>query len=388
MEFPSDKPMSLYIHIPFCTTCCAYCAFYSEPKDQWGGQLNGYVQRLLSELEAFVDVYKKSFHTIFIGGGNPGTLSVEQLTALLQTAQRYGKSKEVTIEMNPESFSEKHFSLFETQLVTRLSIGIQSLDDVLLQRIGRNSTRQSNLRALALAQEAHEQYGIDLSFDLMGCLPGQSPEMMQTDIQCLVELADPQHISLYCLTVEEGTVLQEQVQDNTLEVLDEDGQRIFLETVWGELSSHGFEHYEVSNFCKQGRKSEHNLVYWRLGNYIGLGSSASSTILDGGLCHHYTCEQNLHEFSKNELFSGYVKESVTKNEQIEEMLMMGLRTDEGIDKAGFHNRFDLCFDELFKNAVKSLEPSWYIDSQNTFTLTEEGFLVLDQVILRIVMQIP
>ncbi|NCC63727.1 MAG: radical SAM protein [Spirochaetia bacterium] len=161
----SDERVSLYIHIPFCTTCCSYCAFYSEPKTQWNGNLDSYVQRLLQEV-ILVEQNVEGFDTIFIGGGNPGCLSLEQLTSLLSAAQKKKKSREVTIEMNPESFNESFFPLFEQNLVTRLSIGIQSMQDGVLTQLQRNARRIDNLKAIELAQKARALYGIDISFDL------------------------------------------------------------------------------------------------------------------------------------------------------------------------------------------------------------------------------
>jgi len=209
LSFPSDGDLSLYLHIPFCTTCCSYCAFYSEPINENTAFLNAYVDRLEQEILAVASRVER-FATIFIGGGNPGSLSAEQLRRLL-VAAKAGLSDEVTVEMNPETFSEAFFDVFSEGLVTRLSMGIQSMDDATLNRLGRNARRCDNLRGINLAQKAHEAYGIELSFDLMVCLPGQTVDDAISDLKEVLTLSEADHISLYCLTVEEGTELAEQV---------------------------------------------------------------------------------------------------------------------------------------------------------------------------------
>lgn len=382
--FPSlSKEQSLYIHIPFCTTCCSYCAFYSEPKEQWVDYQQAYLDRLLKEIVA-VENDVSSFDTIFIGGGNPGSLTADQLSALLSAAQRTRKSREVTIEMNPETFSEAFFPLFEQKLVTRLSIGIQSMDDSILTRLQRGATVQTNLNAIALAQRARERYGIDLSFDLMVALPGQSTAMARSDILQLLDLCDVEHLSLYCLTVEEGTVLARQVSESELSVMDEDQQMEMLFALWDTLHKHGFSHYEVSNFAKNDRRCNHNMHYWKLGNSIGLGSSAASTLMVNDSFYHMSQIQGLSEYAKNPLFSGYEKETLTEQQRLEEYVMMALRTDRGIDKTYVQETWNIHFDRQFGKAIASLDHMWYVDNKQFFVLTEHGFMVLDEIVLRII----
>lgn len=383
---PSDGELSLYLHIPFCTTCCSYCAFYSEPKEANKTFIDAYVDRLEKEI-AFCSSSHSRFATIFIGGGNPGSLSPLQLKRLL-TAAKADASDEVTLEMNPETFSEDFFILFEEGLVTRLSMGIQSMDDAILANLGRNARRKDNLKALDLAKRACSQYGLELSLDLMVCLPGQTVQQAIADLHEILALTQADHISLYCLTVEEGTDLARQVGLGLTSVLDEDGQQAFLQSLWDEFGCLGFNHYEVSNFCRNNKKSKHNLVYWRLGNYLGLGSSAASTVSEGIVERHYTQVQNLQEFALQPLFSGYEEELVTASQQIEEYLMMALRTNTGIDKETFNLRFGLGFDSLFASSINSLDPLWYCNTEHLFVLTEFGFMVLDEILLRLAMEIP
>ena len=388
MDFPislKNEP-SLYVHIPFCSTCCSYCAFYSEPRAQWNEYQDAYVKRLLSEIE-IVEKQVPGFETIFIGGGNPGSLDVEQLVGLLSAAQVKKKSREVTIEMNPETFTEAFFPLFEQKLVTRLSMGIQSMDDTILGQLQRNARRSDNLRAITLAKKAKETYGIDLSFDLMVALPGQTTEMAVADYNELLNLVDVDHLSLYCLTVEEGTELKRQVSSSEIEVMNDDQQMQLLRTLWDVLANKGFEHYEVSNFSKKGKQCLHNQHYWKLDTYIGLGSSASSLVTVGNDYSHFSQDQSLAEYAMSAVFSGYEEEKLGKNEQLEEYLMMALRTHSGIDKAFIDTTWNIHFDTFFAKKVATLDASWYKDTKQFFTITENGYMVLDEIILRMALAI-
>ncbi|MDD3903404.1 MAG: radical SAM family heme chaperone HemW [Sphaerochaeta sp.] len=387
LPFTLPTPLSLYIHIPFCTTCCSYCAFYSEPKASWIDYKKAYVDRLEKEILTAANEYGKPFSTIFFGGGNPGCLDGEQLSRLLQAAQIHGKSKEVTIEMNPETFNPSFFPLFEQGLITRLSVGIQSMDDSVLKILGRNARRDDNIRGIAYANQMHDLYGTDLSFDLMACLPGQTLEMAISDINELVSLSALEHISLYCLTVEEGTELSQKVSAGLLHVMNDDEQEIFLFEIWKHLEKLGFRHYEISNFCKKGHRCEHNLHYWSLDNYLGLGSSAASTLFSQKMHVHVSQDQSLQEFSQGESFTQYVAEQVDTLQQLEEFLMMALRTDEGIDKSYFLARFNRIFDQLFSKTIDSFENCWYENDSHFFVLTEVGFMVLDEIVVRFALAI-
>ena len=379
--------LSLYVHIPFCNSCCSYCAFYSEPRASWQNYKDAYVDRLEREILLSADKLRKPFETIFFGGGNPGCLSFEQLERLLKASQRYGKSKECTIEMNPESFSPGFFPLFAQKLVSRLSMGIQSMDDSSLKTLGRNASRADNLQGIAYAKEVHNLYGTDLSFDLMTCIPGQTVEQALKDIDDLVSLAHPGHISVYCLTIEEGTELARKVDSHLVSLLTEDNQETMLSACWLHLKELGYRHYEISNFAKNDKRCLHNLRYWDLASYLGLGSSAASTLVEETHAKSLTQEQDLATFSREKPFSGYVTENLTKVEYLEEYLLMALRTDQGIDKTLFLARFGNDFDKLFQKTLKTFEPAWYQDTLHTFSLSEQGMMFLDDIVLRLAMVI-
>ena len=369
---------SLYIHIPFCTSRCGYCTFYSELYHTHASLVEPYFKRLLEELSFLVHEKRLSFDTVYIGGGNPGLLGVERLFSLVKLIHTRGKPREVTMEINPETLTEEFFPLFDDRLITRLSIGIQSMNDDFLWRIGRNASSLINERALRLLKRIRTLYDVEVSVDLIVAIPGQTIGDLQSDLKRILSLCAANHISLYCLTVEEGSRLFEQGDI----FMSEDEQASLLTELWAYLKTLGFEHYEVSNFARAGAYSRHNLVYWKLGTYIGLGSSAASTIEEEGALMHYAQEQDLQAYAQGEPFTGYEKELLTPVERIEEEIMVGLRTRWGIDKDSFSRRTGYDFSTLFDRIIATLDPAWYTESSQFFVLTENGFMVLDAILLR------
>ncbi|NLZ76516.1 MAG: radical SAM family heme chaperone HemW [Spirochaetales bacterium] len=375
---------SLYIHIPFCTSRCAYCTFYSEVYHENASLVEPYHKRLLAELSVLVDEQELSFDTVYIGGGNPGLLGVERLVQLLKLIHTHGRPREVTMEINPETLTEEFLPLFEDRLLTRLSIGIQSMDDRFLRRIGRNTASSANERALRLAERIHDAYDVELSVDLIVAIPGQTISDLRRDLDRVLKLCAADHISLYCLTVEEGSRLFEQGGI----FMSDDEQASLLYELWAYLKELGYEHYEVSNFAREGRYSQHNLIYWKLGTCLGLGSGAASTTWEAGTLVHHLQEQDLRTYAREEPFTGYEKEVLTTVERIEEELMVGLRTRRGIDKASFLKRTGHDFSSLFDRVVATLDSTWYDEADQFFSLTEHGFMVLDAILLRFFASIP
>lgn len=337
----------------------------------------------MAEVTHCVTTNPCGFDTVYLGGGNPGLLGVDRLLELLRLIHSVGKPREVTIEMNPETISEEFFVLFEEGLVSRLSIGIQSMDDRFLKRLGRNTSARINHRALTLAEQIRVQYAPEITFDLIVAIPNQTIEDVRKDIDSVLSICSANHLSLYALTVEEGTRLFEEGGP----VMGEDEQATLLYGVWEYLDSIGFEHYEVSNFASGSHYSQHNLVYWNLDSYWGLGSSAASTQIEGSTLVHYAQGQSLSEYALGKVGSGYEREELTLSERIEEEVMVRLRTKWGVDKESFNQRYGISFSELFSPVIENLDDSWYSDNSQFFVLTEIGFMVLDTILLRFFEQI-
>ncbi|MBR1919212.1 MAG: coproporphyrinogen III oxidase family protein [Spirochaetales bacterium] len=377
MQFvDSDRDISLYIHIPFCTTKCAYCAFYSLERSAVApGEMEAFKRTLSLQLDALVEELKRPFHTIFIGGGNPGMVGFEYLHELLKTATRYGRPVECTTEMNPEFLDDGIIPLFD--ILTRVSVGIQSMDSGFLGILGRNADRETNIRALSLLSDCRKKYGIQFNADLMTCIPGQKIEDSLADIEA-VSAYSPDHISLYSLTFEEGTKLVEKCTP-----MDEEEQRKLLLSCWQRLDELGYRQYEISNFARDGHECLHNKVYWSLGQYIGLGPTAESSVGYRNIVSSREAD-SLSQYLASPSFDSV---ELTAEEAEEEYLLTTLRTVYGIDKREYEKRFDRRFDERYRNFISDLDSELYVDDDAHFALTVQGFLLLDSVILSLAMAI-
>lgn len=278
---PADGEWSLYVHVPFCARKCDYCAFYSEPALELGDR---FTEALIRELQ--LRTPSSSPKTIFFGGGTPTLLTLRQWEDILSTIhQRYpGLSCEWTVECNPATLSLDKARLLHQGGVNRVSMGVQSLDEQLLDRLGRVHSRDMVFRSFDTLRRA----GFDnLNIDLMFAIPGQSMEVWQATLDEALQMQS-EHISSYEIIYEEDTPLFHQLQAKEIDI-DEDLACAMYETLRDTCANHGLAQYEIANFGKscsgdpQGLPSHacrHNLTYWRGRPYLGLGPSASS-FMDG-----------------------------------------------------------------------------------------------------------
>ncbi|MDY4066694.1 radical SAM family heme chaperone HemW [Bullifex sp.] len=367
-----NRDISLYIHIPFCKSKCSYCAFYSTVdyslKDE-------FLDTLLKQITQLNKVVKKPYKTIFIGGGNPGVLGFDNLLKIAELASSNGKSEEFTIEINPEYVTEEIEKLFK--FVNRISVGIQSFSNRALKTIGRNACFEDNINALTILSAFKKKYNIHLNGDLITCIPGEGVDNTINDINTLSSF-DVDHISLYSLTFEEGTKLTQNCKP-----IDEEEERQMLISAWQCLENLGYKQYEVSNFAKKGYESIHNQVYWNLGQYIGLGPTAESSV---GYEKVISLREkdSVEDYIKDPSFDAY---RLSTEELEEEYLLTHLRVKEGISKKDYQKRFSKNFDSVYKNFIKNLDKELYIDNCDSFSLTKEGILVENQVILTLAMAI-
>lgn len=363
-----DRPLSLYIHVPFCLTKCDYCAFYSLPESAVGtGWVDRYMSILLSEIDAMNREWGRPYHTIFIGGGNPGMLGMERIARMLRKAEEHGMPKEATMEINPESLDEGISEL--EGLLTRVSIGVQSMDDDVLAHLGRNARRDDNLKALSILSRSDFSWNADI----ITAVPGSTVSGTIADIDEVASYG-PGHISFYCLSFEEGTRLVEREAP-----LGEDEEARFLESGWKRLNELGYEHYEVSNFARPGCRCLHNQVYWDLGQYVGFGPGAESSI---GWSRAVSMREN--ETLESYLSSPELScTPLSAEETEEELLLAALRTSDGIGFDSYRERFGKDFLSQYGEAIAALDKSTYTMDSSRFALTEKGFMALDWIILRL-----
>ena len=312
----------LYIHIPFCKKRCLYCDFFSTTQLEKRAE---YVQALIREWEERKDEAGEPIRTIYIGGGTPSTLSIESMIAINHTIHSY-QIAEYTIEVNPGDVTKEYLKGLRSLGVNRLSMGVQSLDDQLLQLIGRRHTAQQAIDAVKTAQEAGFE---NLSIDLMYALPTQTMARWKADIETALELG-VQHISSYGLMYEEGTVLTKMLESGQIEAIDEDTENAMYDVLCARLKAAGMVHYEVSNFALPGYEAQHNSCYWDHTPYIGIGAGAHSLV--GRVRSWNVSDIDVYIAGTAERES----ETLTDEDWYNEQLMLGLRTCKGVDKTQIH----------------------------------------------------
>jgi putative oxygen-independent coproporphyrinogen III oxidase len=273
----TTPPLSLYVHLPWCVRKCPYCDFNSH-EGRGALPFDAYVDALIADLEHDLPlVWGRTVHSVFFGGGTPSLFPPEFIDRFLQGASarlRFAPGAEITLETNPGTAEHGRFELYKAAGVNRLSFGIQSFDDGCLKRLGRIHDSADADSAVKLAQDA----GFDnLNLDLMYALPGQTLAMAETDLQRAFAL-DPAHISHYQLTLEPNTVFAARPPQD---IPDEDGAWDIQEHCQALLAEHGYGQYEVSAYARPGRRCQHNLNYWRYGDYLGIGAGAHAKITLG-----------------------------------------------------------------------------------------------------------
>jgi len=370
-------PLGIYIHVPFCRSKCQYCDFYSvTTKDN--RTLDGYLDAICAHIkEAGALAPGYVVDTVYFGGGTPTFFGAEGMAAILSVVRKsfdVANSAEITFEANPDSISDRLLRRLHSEGFNRVSLGVQCDDDEILKKIGRPHNYQQAVNAVARIRKAGFR---NLSLDLMYGLPGQTLEAWQATLSHVLEL-NPEHISCYGLKVEEGTPLYEYQQYCAL--ADDDTQADMYLSAIQILRAAGYRQYEISNFCKKGNVSRHNLKYWTGGEYLGFGPNASSDFAG----RRFTIIRDLHGYIDGIREGGQVLQEVQEipnRERAGEYLMMRLRTVSGMDPREYEKKFLLPFGPLenallkFKEqrlAVKTYDGRWH--------LTPEGFLVSNSII--------
>ena len=360
-----NKPRALYIHIPFCRHICDYCDF---PKLQYFTNFaSKYLDKLLEELNSY---HIGELDTIYIGGGTPTALDDDLFLRLLEMVKPYIKGvKEYTIECNPESLSISKLKMMKDSGVNRLSIGVESTDDKILEYINRKHTFNDVIKAV---DNAHKYGFNNISFDLILGLPQVNLEMLKKDITNLLTL-HPTHISCYSLTIHAHT----RFYIKGIKEVDNEISRIQYDLVHELLKEKGFIHYEISNWCLPHYMSLHNLTYWKDDRYYGIGLGASGYINDT----RYTNTKSLSTYLEGDFIKE--EEIVTSKDDIIYYIMLNLRTIYGIDRKDFISRFGFDLFLSKKEELESLSIKGLINISNnydTIVATYEGMMLLDFII--------
>ena len=366
----------LYIHIPFCASRCIYCGFYSTTRLDLRQQ---YVDALIREL---VEVGKSkmlkddSISTVYLGGGTPSQLTIPQLHQLFDAIYIYNKVEsgaEVTIEMNPDDVSVPYADTLRQLGINRVSMGAQTFDDERLRWLNRRHTVAQVGQAVTILRAA----GIrNISIDLMYGFPDETIDDFVHDIDEAIKL-DVEHISAYCLMIEEGTELYRRYGDKRVREYDdskEETERKMYELLIDKLTAAGYEHYEISNFARPGFRSRHNSSYWTGVPYIGFGAAAHS--FDGHLrsWNVSDIQQYIAAVNRDERLNE--EEELSATDFYNERVMLGLRTCEGVDLSALSDdERNYCIQE----AQPFLSDDILLLTDNRLVLTRKGLFVSDYV---------
>lgn len=355
---------AMYVHVPFCDHICAYCDF---PRCGYHAPL---VEKWLIALEQELhQVQPSACKSIYIGGGTPSCLHIKQLYRLLQLLSAYaGGVEEYTIEVNADSLDQEKIALCKQFGINRISMGAQSFQPALLQKMERKADLAMMKERIAWLRKA----GItNISLDLIYGLPNQTLDLWKADLDIAVQLPIT-HLSLYALTIEEHSKFGRE----HIAPCDEDLEADYYELALRTLKEHGFDHYEISSFARDNHVSMHNLAYWHYEDFYGIGCGAS------GKENHvrYDNTRNLHTYltqgtSRNELH-------LSKEEEMFEMMMMGLRLKEGVDEATFIERFDCSYHSVFEPAIqKHLQLGNLKECNAHLATTKQGMMLLHEVLV-------
>lgn len=376
--------MELYFHIPFCVRKCLYCDFLSYPCDSFPeGTMDCYVEALISELKGREQEYRdKVITSVFIGGGTPSILPIDNLRKLL-TAIRdtvYGRrsddgSAEITVECNPGTVDEEKLLLMKSLGVNRLSFGLQSAENTELQRLGRIHSYEQFEESFRLARKL----GFDnINIDLMTSVPTQTKESLARTLERVISLR-PEHISAYSLIIEEGTPFYDMYEKDpsSLELPDEDTEREMYRVTGEKLKACGYSRYEISNYSLPLRECRHNLGYWTGEEYLGIGLGAASYLReiksDGAMLRLRNTDV-LDEYISAPLKGRTVEEKLTVEELMSEYMILHLRLCGGASRSEFYERFGCSLDEMYREKNEKFIKTGLLESLgDAVRLTQKGF---------------
>jgi len=332
-----NAPSSLYIHIPFCAAFCDYCDFYSVLTDSAFPE--AFINALITDIKHQIDFFGvREIRTAYIGGGTPSVLGkhIASLFSALKKIQGFSPV-EFTVEANPESADEEFLAACREGGVNRLSLGVQSFHEP--SRLAVNRTGDARLLEKRLSLCSRYFPGA-LSADLITGLPYQTEKIITEDIRRLLAF-EPAHVSLYSLTLESNTPLEEKVKTKTVTLPDRDT----ADSLWlvgrDALLKKGYQHYEVSNFALNGKRCLHNTVYWQMRGWLGAGPSASGTVIDeeAGTGKRFTLAPDVDGYKNEPSLNAAYCEELDRPALIRESLLMGFRYADGPDSQLFKARF-------------------------------------------------
>lgn len=371
------KKLGIYIHIPFCTKKCGYCDFYSVTWNEF--QEHTYIQAAINEIKSYSALANEFVvDSIFIGGGTPSIINPRNLGNIISAIRStftVDKDCEISMEANPNSLIE-NLNEYREIGINRLSIGIQSLNDTILNKIGRIHNSKEALEAIDRAKS----FGFDnINVDVMFNIPGQTIDDINDTINQLIN-KNINHISFYSLKLEEGTPMYSLEQSQEIIMPDEDIERDMYYAGRDIMEKHNLMQYEISNFAIKGYECKHNLKYWNQDEYIGIGPSAHSFL--GSMRFNNPSDLMAYIMNGDDdgIFERNIQEVMNKEGLIFEYIMLRLRLTEGLKFADFKNKFSLDFKEAYGVQIEYLTKNDLIEIDNdSIRLTKRGMDVSNHV---------
>lgn len=370
---PSNSKLSAYIHIPFCEHICYYCDFNKVFLE--GQPVDEYIQALLKEIKLTKEQYpSQTTETIYIGGGTPTSLSAKQLSVLLEGVRKtlpFNEANEFTVEANPGDLTQEKLQVMKEFGVNRLSMGVQTFDDQLLKKIGRKHTAKDVYDTMTVLEK--ENFS-NVSIDLIYALPGQTLEGFRDTLDQAIELDLP-HYSLYSLILENKTMFMNWVRQGRLQLPNEEVEAQMFEETIIAMEKGNRHQYEVSNFSIVGKESQHNLVYWNNEHYYGFGAGAS-----GYLGHtRYRNRGPIQHYLKS-LRDGVLPtieiEKLSRSNQMEEEMFLGLRKKSGVSKQKFRSKFNQTIEEIYGPVIEKMVKKQLLEEKDDYLLlTEKGLFL-------------
>ena len=363
-----DK-ISLYIHIPFCAQKCLYCDFPSfARKDHLR---KAYIEALNKEIIILREKYNNlEINTIFIGGGTPSVLEADELECLLKEVAKLNMAKDIeySMECNPGNLTEEKLEVMKNYGVNRISIGLQAKQDNLLKGLGRIHNYKTFKENFLLAKKVGFN---NINVDLMFGLPNQRLNEWEETLREIISL-EPAHISAYSLIIEEGTAFYNLYENDKLKLPTEEEERKMYHLAKKILEENGFNQYEISNYAKEGKECRHNLAYWNMNNWIGVGSAAASYINGKRIKNISSVEEYINSINeKGEAVEEIINNS--KNDNMEEFMFMGLRKINGIDENEFKKRFSMNINDVYGEILnKYIDEGLLIRDSGRIFLSEKG----------------
>lgn len=373
------KKLGIYIHIPFCKQKCNYCDFYSIKWDDESE--NKYIESIINEIKSYKDKFCGNYiaDTIFFGGGTPSIIKPENLGRIIDCLRDVigiHKQSEISMEANPNTLTSERLKSYKQIGINRLSIGIQSLNDEILKKIGRihNSTE-----ALETIDRAKSMGFENINADVMFNIPGQTVNDIEETISKIIDRG-VKHISFYSLKLEKGTPMYSMEKNNKIIMPDEEVEREMYYAGRNIMEKNNLFQYEISNFALKGYECRHNLKYWNQEEYIGLGPSAHSFLNNT----RYSNPSDLKLYCDNSMpnkFDRIIQEELGNDDLMFEYIMLHLRLTEGVNVIDFKNKFSYDFMEKYKMQVDYLVKNNLIEIENDIVrLTKKGMDISNYVI--------